>query len=104
MGQPGPNGPDSTLVEYDASGAAVQSWQLTGKVDGLGADPRTDEVIATVNEDGKSSLYTIRLSRRSGGVVTHLHLLPGSRFRHVRRRVHGWRHGRGQRVPQRDHR
>ncbi|MBV9605723.1 MAG: hypothetical protein JO027_11465 [Solirubrobacterales bacterium] len=76
-GEPGPSGQtDSTLVEYDRSGTAVQKWQLKGKVDGLGADPRTDEVIATVNEDGNSSLYTISLSRRSGAEVTHYRYSP----------------------------
>jgi hypothetical protein len=75
-GEPGPTGPNSTLVEYDSSGAVVQTWQLTGKIDGLGADSRTDEVIATVNEDGNSSLYTIRLSHRSGADVTHYTYSP----------------------------
>ena len=39
---------------------------MAGKIDGMGADPATGRVIATVNEDSKSSLYTV-----SGGAVTH---------------------------------
>jgi hypothetical protein len=37
----------------------VAHWDLTGKVDGMGADPRTRQIVATVNEDGNSSIYTI---------------------------------------------
>ena len=76
-GEPGPGGQTaSTLVEYTRSGTAVQSWQLTGKVDGLGADPQRDEVVATVNEDGKSSLYTVRPSGRHISEVTHYRYSP----------------------------
>lgn len=39
---------------------------MTGKIDGIGADSATGQVIATVNEDSRSSLYTL-----SGGTVTH---------------------------------
>jgi hypothetical protein len=76
-GEPGPGGQTaSTLVEYSPSGAVVNTWQLTGKIDGLGADQKGDEVIATVNEDGNSSLYTVRPSGRSGGEVTHYTYSP----------------------------
>jgi hypothetical protein len=76
-GEAAPGGKtDSTLVEYSRTGRAVNSWHLTGKVDGLGADPRTHQVIATVNEDGNSSLYTVRPSGRSGGKVTHYTYSP----------------------------
>ena len=44
---------------------------MTGKIDGMGADPATGQVIATVNEDAKSSLYTV-----SGGTVTHYTYTP----------------------------
>ncbi|HEY7947419.1 MAG TPA: hypothetical protein VID75_07075, partial [Acidimicrobiales bacterium] len=37
----------------------LASWQVTGKCDGLGADPATGEILATVNEDGNSSLFVI---------------------------------------------
>ena len=46
---------------------------MTGKIDGMGADPATGQVIATVNEDSKSSLYTV-----SGGIVTHYTYSPSS--------------------------
>jgi len=60
MGEPAPGGrTKSTVVEYDRDGRPVAHWDLTGKVDGMGADPSRDRVIATVNEDGNSSLYTI---------------------------------------------
>jgi hypothetical protein len=75
-GEPGPNGPDSTLVEYSRSGSALNSWQPTGKIDGLGANPSTDQVIATVNEDGNSSLATVNPDRGFAGRVTHYTYSP----------------------------
>ncbi|HEX4398618.1 MAG TPA: hypothetical protein VH136_13350 [Trebonia sp.] len=57
---------DSTLVEFTPSGSVVKQWDVTGKIDGMGADAATGQVFATVNEDSKSSLYTV-----SGGTVTH---------------------------------
>lgn len=60
MGEPAPSGATaSTLVEYTPDGRTLAQWSLTGKIDGLGANPRTNEVIATVNEDGNSSIYTV---------------------------------------------
>jgi len=67
QGEPAPSGNlDSTLVEFTPSGHVVKQWDVMGKIDGMGADPATGQVIATVNEDSKSSLYTV-----SGGTVTH---------------------------------
>ena len=64
---------DSTLVELTTTGSVVKQWDLTGKIDGMGADPATGTVFATVNEDNKSSLYTV-----SGGTVTHYTYTPSS--------------------------
>jgi len=50
---------DSTIVEYTLSGVPVNQWDLVGKCDGLTADPYTGLVVATINEDAHSSLYTI---------------------------------------------
>jgi hypothetical protein len=49
----------STIVKFRLDGTIEQTWQLTEKCDGLTADPQHDRVIATVNEDGNSSLYTL---------------------------------------------
>jgi len=57
---------DSTLVEFTRAGTLVNQWDMQGKIDGMGADPATGQVIATVDEDSNSSLYTL-----SGGTVTH---------------------------------
>src|SRR5580704_17170584 len=60
QGEVAPSGNlDSTLVEVTPAGSVVKQWDLAGKIDGLGADPAAGQVIATVNEDAKSSLYTI---------------------------------------------
>jgi hypothetical protein len=58
----------STLVEFTPAGRVLGQWDLTGKIDGLGADPTTGTVAATVNEDGTSSLYTLD---PSAGALTH---------------------------------
>jgi hypothetical protein len=50
---------DSTIVEYTLKGTFVHQWDLVGKCDGLTADPYTGKVVATINEDAHSSLYTI---------------------------------------------
>src|ERR1700751_1087765 len=60
QGQASPDGNlDSTIVEFTLSGREVAQWDLHGKCDGLTADPLTGKVIATINEDAHSSLYTI---------------------------------------------
>jgi hypothetical protein len=67
QGEPsGSSNLDSTLVEFTPTGSVVKQWDVTGKIDGMGADPATGRVFASVNEDSKSSLYV-----ESGGTVTH---------------------------------
>lgn len=75
-GEPATNGrKTSTVVEYARSGRRLAQWNLTGKVDGMGADARHHRIIATVNEDANSSLYTISPERERGrseyGAVRH---------------------------------
>jgi len=57
---------DSTLLEITPKGSVVKQWDMRGKIDGMGADAATGRVLASVNEDSKSSLYV-----ESGGTVTH---------------------------------
>jgi hypothetical protein len=67
QGEAAPSGNlNSTLVEFTPTGSVVKQWDVTGKIDGMGADPATGRVLASVNEDSKSSLYVV-----SGGAVTH---------------------------------
>ena len=49
----------STIVELSLSGHPIAQWDILGKCDGLTANRDRGYVIATVNEDGNSSLYTI---------------------------------------------
>lgn len=71
-GEPAPGGnTKSTVLEYTQKGQKVGSWNLTGKVDGMGADPQHGRVVATVNEDGNSSLYTIKPGRHGHATVAH---------------------------------
>ena len=60
QGETAPGGNrDSTVVEFTRSGHVVRQWDIRGKCDGLTADPSRHRVIATVNEDAHSSVYTI---------------------------------------------
>ena len=64
----------STVVAYDAaSGKIVRQILVTGKVDGLTADPKTGRLIATVNEDNNSALNIIY---PGVGCGRNLHLQP----------------------------
>jgi hypothetical protein len=58
----------STVVEFTAAGRVERTWQLTGKCDGLTAHPARHQILATVNEDGNSSLYTLPAG---GGAAVH---------------------------------
>lgn len=62
---------DSTIVELRPNGDPVAQWDVEGKADGVTADPQAGTVIVTVNEDAKSSLYTIDPAAGSGNGVTH---------------------------------
>jgi hypothetical protein len=68
-GEPTPSGTaDSTVVQYDQQGKELARWKVTGKVDGMSADPSHHRVVATVNEDGNSSIYTITPDRHANAV------------------------------------
>lgn len=72
MGEPSSTGVTaSTVVAYSMQGRPVGSWRLTGKVDGMTADVARHRLIATVNEDGNSSLYTITPSAAAAQQVEH---------------------------------
>lgn len=69
QGEPASNGnTQSTVVEVTTTGQKIAQWDVAGKVDGLKADHAHNQLIATVNEDGNSSLYTID---PTNGAVTH---------------------------------
>jgi hypothetical protein len=62
---------DSTVVELSLTGHVIGQWDVAGKADGVTADPASGGVIATVNEDANSALYTIRpLATSAAAVVT----------------------------------
>jgi hypothetical protein len=69
QGQAAPDGAtESTIVEYNMAGRPVGHWAVTGKCDGVTANPVTGELVATVNEDAHSSLYVID---PGNGAVSH---------------------------------
>jgi hypothetical protein len=72
QGQPSSDGnTDSTIVAMGRFGKARAQWDVQGKVDGLTADPAIGGLIATVNEDANSSLYTISAGAHGAVNVVH---------------------------------
>jgi len=72
QGQASPSGNlDSTVVKFNRTGHELAQWDITGKCDGLTADPVTGQVIATVNEDAMSSVYLINPGSSSAPVQYH---------------------------------
>ena len=72
QGQPSTDGnTDSTVVEFTPSGHVVRQWDIKGKCDGVTADPDLGVLIATVNEDANSSLYTINPWASRGRGIQH---------------------------------
>ncbi|WP_422934476.1 hypothetical protein [Sinomonas sp. P47F7] len=60
MGEPAANGATaSTIQQYSLDGKPGASWNITGKIDGLGADAANSRLLVTTNEDGNSSFHTV---------------------------------------------
>jgi hypothetical protein len=55
----GSDGKSSTVVEFSAAGAVVQTFSVPGHNDGLKVDPKTHELWALQNEDGNPNLVVI---------------------------------------------
>ena len=73
-GAPGPLGANSTVAAYDSNGAQVATYAIAGKCDGLTADPANNRLLATVNEDGNTSMFVIH----PGATPVHLTFTAGS--------------------------
>jgi len=79
QGEPSTDGnTDSTIVGFTGTGKVVHQWDIKGKVDGLTADPAKGVLIATVNEDANSSIYTIKpgASTAAGQIVHYQYNKP----------------------------
>jgi hypothetical protein len=77
QGEPSSDGnTNSTIVEFTPSGHVIRQWDIKGKCDGLTADPVLGKLIATVNEDANSSLYTIDPVARTGGIQHYAYNKP----------------------------
>jgi hypothetical protein len=50
---------DSTVVEFTPAGQVIHQWDIHGKCDGITADRQRNLLVADVNEDAHSSVYTI---------------------------------------------
>ncbi|MBV9718361.1 MAG: hypothetical protein JOZ77_03525 [Candidatus Eremiobacteraeota bacterium] len=51
-------GGDSTIVQYNRKGSAIQAIKVPGRCDGMRWNPYTNIMWITVNEDANSSLFT----------------------------------------------
>jgi hypothetical protein len=72
QGQASPDGnTDSTVVEFTAHGRVLRQWNIKGKCDGITGDAGKHLLIATVNEDAHSSIYTIKPGARAGRQIRH---------------------------------
>ena len=72
QGQASPDGNTlSTVVEFTAGGHVVRQWDIKGKCDGITADTGRQLLIATVNEDANSSVYTITPGAAAAAQVQH---------------------------------
>ena len=72
QGQASPDGnTDSTVVEFTAAGRVIRQWDIKGKCDGVTADAGQHLLIATVNEDANSSIYTITPGAPAGAQIQH---------------------------------
>jgi hypothetical protein len=72
QGEPSTDGnTDGTIVAMGRFGKALGQWDVQGKIDGLTADPAIGGLIATVNEDANSSLYTITPGAHGAVNVQH---------------------------------
>jgi hypothetical protein len=72
QGEPATSGNrDSTIVEFTPHGRPLRQWDIRGKCDGLTADPARHRLIATVNEDANSSVYTITPGAPRSRAVRH---------------------------------
>jgi hypothetical protein len=79
QGEPAGNGNTrSSVVDYSSSGRVLHSWQLTGRVDGMTADPAHERIIATVNEDANTSLFTIRPEAPAASQLVHYTYSPST--------------------------
>jgi hypothetical protein len=82
MGEPSPSGNTaSSVVEYGLDGKLIAKWDVTGKCDGLTADPQLHRIVGTLNEDGNSSLFTIDPDAPASSQVQHYTYSP-SRLSH----------------------
>jgi hypothetical protein len=72
-------GGNSTLIEYTTSGGVLNTWSITDKIDGMGADPLNHRVIVTLDEDAATHLATITPSAASGQQITYYTYSPDPR-------------------------
>jgi hypothetical protein len=78
MGEPAPSGATaSTIQQYSLSGAPGKSWSVTGKIDGMTADPASGHILASVNEDGNSSFVTLNPSESAAKTYSYTGLTHG---------------------------
>ena len=61
----------STIQQFSLDGRPGASWNITGKVDGMGADAANARLLVTTNEDGFSSFHTVTPAAGAQAVRTY---------------------------------
>jgi len=59
-------GGNSTIVEYAGDGSVVNTWSISDKADGIGADPLNHRVIITLKLNGKTTSFVQHLQTSKG--------------------------------------
>ena len=99
QGQASPDGNTlSTVVEFTAGGHVVRQWDIKGKCDGITADTGRQLLIATVNEDANSSVYTITPGAAAAAQVQHYRTQAAAEQGRHRRHLRVPRSGADQRL------
>ena len=69
MGEPAADGATaSTIQQFSPDGRPGPSWNIPGRIDGMGADEAGHRLLVTTNEDGNSSLHTLTPARGAQAV------------------------------------
>ncbi|WP_138444758.1 hypothetical protein [Sinomonas susongensis] len=58
----------STIQQYSLDGTPGASWNIKGRIDGMGTDAAGRRLLVTTNEDGNSSFHTVSPSAGANAV------------------------------------
>jgi hypothetical protein len=75
LGEPAADGTTaSTVQQFSLEGTPGASWNIPGRIDGMGADEAGHRLLLTTNEDGNSSFHTLTPARGSQAVKDYAYM------------------------------